>query len=167
MFFITIFLIGFTLVTSRFGIIDIHSYTVVTGSMRPKLPIGSVVFTIPAKNYEVGNIITFRRGNISVTHRIVDIKNGRYVTKGDANNAADPQMVVKENIVGRDFLIIPYLGKFTNFLKTIPGFILFLGIPILLHVFLEAKIIKEEWEREIEKKVLQKHQINSPYEQAV
>lgn len=145
-----------TLLSSRFAVLGLRSFTVVTGSMEPKVHVGSVVFTLPSKNYKVGQIITFNRGKISVTHRIIAVKNNQYQVKGDANNTADIGLVNKTSIIGRDFLIIPYLGKFTAFLKTIPGFAIFVFFPMLLYILLEARVIKKEWEKEIEKKVLKK-----------
>jgi len=157
----TIFLISLgvvclTLLSSRFAVLGFRSYTVVTGSMEPNVHTGSVVFTLPSKNYRVGDIITFNREKISVTHRIIAIKNGQYQTKGDANKIADVGLVNKVDVIGKDFLIIPYLGRFTGFLKTVPGFIIFIFIPTMIYILLEVRVIKKEWEKEIEKKVLNK-----------
>ena len=145
-----------TLLSSRFAVLGLRSYTVVTGSMEPKVHVGSVVFTLPSKIYKVGDILTFNRGKISVTHRIIAIKNGQYQTKGDANKIADVGLVNKANIIGKDFLIVPYLGRFTAFLKTVPGFILFIFVPMMIYILLEARVIKKEWEKQIEKRVLNK-----------
>lgn len=155
-FFIAVVVVCITLLSSRFAVLGLRSYTVVTGSMEPKVHVGSVVFTFPSKIYSVGQIITFNRGKISVTHRILAIKNGLYQTKGDANKTADPELVSKANVVGKDILIIPTLGRFIAFLKTIPGFLLFIFLPMLLYILLEARVIKKEWEKEIEKRVLKK-----------
>lgn len=152
-FFVVILAIIVTLLSAKFSVFGLRSYTVATGSMEPKLHVGSVVFTLPASQYHVGNIITFNRGDISITHRIYAIKNGAYITKGDANKTADTQPVVRSNIVGRDILILPYFGKFTSFLKTPLGFLLFIGFPILIYVLFEARLFKREWEKQIEQKV--------------
>lgn len=155
-FFGIVILVSLILLSSRVAIIGLRSFTVVTGSMEPKVHVGSVIFTLPTKIYKVGDVITFIRGNISVTHRIAGIKNGQYQTKGDANNSADTGLVYKSNIIGKDFLTIPYLGRFTNFLKTIPGFIIFVVLPSLIYIAFEIKSIKEELEKNIEKKLMSK-----------
>jgi signal peptidase len=152
-------LVSFLLLTSRTSILfGLRTFTVVTGSMQPAIKTGSLVFTLPEKNYTVGDIITFTRQNISVTHRIVDIKNDKYQTKGDANKAPDPGLVEKYEIIGKDVAIIPYAGHLTSFTKTLPGFILLIAIPTLLFIWFEGKTFKEEWEKEVEKKLMSKLQ---------
>lgn len=150
--------------TSRTSFLfGIRSYLVPTGSMVPTLPIGSVIFTMPEPSYHIGDIITFQRGNIDVTHRIIEIKNGEFQTKGDANKVPDIQYVLRGNIIGKDIIILPYLGRFVSYLKTIPGFIIFVAIPILLFIFSETLIIKNEWEKILEKRIITK--INEAQEQ--
>ena len=157
-------LVLFIFVTSRSPILfGIRSYVVVTGSMKPALPVGSMVFTAPKNVYEVGNIITFKRGNIAITHRIYDIKDGKIITKGDANNAPDSQVVLKSDIIGRDVAVVPFIGRFTGFIKTPLGFGLLLGIPTLLFVFFEAWQMKKEWEKIIEKRVKENIGVINPF----
>lgn len=147
----------FILVTSRTDfILGIRSFDVLTGSMEPEISTGSMVFTMDAADYQTGDIITFKRGNISITHRIFAVVNGQYQTKGDANKSPDPQLVKKADVIGRDFFIIPYLGKFTGFLKTLPGFLIFIVLPVLIFIGFEIWNIKEEYKKQIEKKVLAK-----------
>ncbi len=144
----------FIFVTSRSPILfGIRSYVVVTGSMTPALPIGSMVFTYPKATYNIGEIITFKRGNITITHRINDVKDGNYITKGDANSSTDTQIVSKSDIIGHDVAVVPFIGRLTGFIKTPIGFGLLLGIPTLLFVFFEAWQMKKEWEKIIEKRV--------------
>ena len=144
----------FIFVTSRSPIIfGIRSYVVVTGSMTPALPIGSMVFTYPKATYNVGEIITFKRGNITVTHRIYQIRDNQFITKGDANNSSDTQIVSKSEIIGHDVAVVPFIGRLTGFIKTPLGFGLLLGVPTLLFVFFEAWQMKKEWEKIIEKRV--------------
>lgn len=144
-------------------IMGIRSYVVVTGSMKPALPIGSMVFTSPKKLYSVGDIITFKRGNISVTHRIYEIRENQFLTKGDANNSPDSQLVSSSDIIGRDVAIVPFIGRLTGFIKTPLGFGLLLGIPTLLFVFFEAWQMKKEWEKIIEKRIREKLTVINPF----
>ena len=72
--------------------------TVVSGSMRPTLPLGSLVVVVPrdAAAVRVGDVITFSPPgeNRTVTHRVVDVQGSgtelRVHTRGDANPVADP-----------------------------------------------------------------------------
>lgn len=147
----------FIFVTSRSPMLfNIRSYVVMTGSMKPTLPVGSMVFTSPKPAYKVGDIITFQRGNITVTHRIHNIIDGHITTKGDANNTVDSQTITQSDIIGRDIIIIPFIGRVSGFIKTPLGFILLLGVPTLLFVAYEFWQIKKEFEKMVEKRVLDK-----------
>lgn len=79
-----------------------RAHSVLSGSMEPRLPVGSVAITerVRTTSLEVGDVITFREPDDPshlVTHRIVSIteKDGRlrYETQGDANDAKDPWIV--------------------------------------------------------------------------
>jgi signal peptidase len=92
-------------------------YTVLSGSMEPALKVGSLIVTVPAFSYKVGDIITYRPSlysKTSITHRISAIKNDgnviAYVTKGDANNAADSQPVLASMITGKTMFTVPHAG---------------------------------------------------------
>lgn len=150
-------LVLFIFLTSRTSaLFGVRSYTVMTGSMKPTLPVGSMVFTFPQSMYNVGDIITFKRGDITVTHRIAEISGESITTKGDANNSTDSQKVSLKNVVGKDVAVIPFIGRLSAFIKTPLGFFMLLGIPTLLFVILEALQIKKEWEKIIEKRILEK-----------
>jgi signal peptidase I len=151
----------FILITSRSPIIfGIRSFVVQTGSMEPKIHVASIVFTKPLLAYQTGDIITFNRGNITFTHRIAGIKNNQYQTKGDANNITDPQTVSKSKIIGKDFIIIPYIGRISEFLKTIPGYLIFIVLPILLFIAFELLRIKKEIEKQVEARIRKQFEHN-------
>jgi len=92
--------------------------TVLTGSMSPKLPVGSVVVERPVdpQTLKVGDIATYqqRDGNY-VTHRIVAIDNGggpiSLTCQGDANRSPDPTPVPATAIHGKVWFHVPYLGS--------------------------------------------------------
>lgn len=153
--FIIIPIILFILISSRSNILfGIRSYIVQTGSMKPVIPVGSIIFTKKANSYAVGQVITFTRNKLEITHRIISVVGGKFQTKGDANNTPDPQFVNKSDIQGEVFLMIPYLGLITMFIKTIPGFLLVIVLPNLVFISFEIWNIKEEYRKHIEKKIL-------------
>ncbi len=90
---------------------------VISGSMEPAIKTGSLAF-IDKKSAEVkeGDVITFRKGGVLVTHRIIEDTGTGYVTKGDNNDDADYGVVEEEQIEGKILFSIPGLGFF---LKTI------------------------------------------------
>lgn len=75
---------------------------VVTGSMAPTIQVGETIVIKKSFNYEVGDIITYKSfdGNI-ITHRIIDIDNDLYYTKGDFNNVEDKEPIKLGQIYGK------------------------------------------------------------------
>lgn len=151
--------VGLVLVTANSSLLfGVRSYVVQTGSMEPKIPVGSLIFSLPQKTYELGDIVLFNdKESRTVAHRVsqVLIKNGRiaYQTKGDANNSPDTVLQSEGFILGREFFLIPSIGKLGAIIKTVPGFILILGLPSLLFIIFELKNIKNEIEAQAEKRI--------------
>jgi signal peptidase len=69
----------------------------------------------------VGDIIQFKRDNILISHRIIDILEDTqgigYKTKGDNNSGADTELVRPEKIKGEVIYTIPKIGWPTLLLK--------------------------------------------------
>ena len=142
--------------SARLSLFGFRSFTVVTGSMEPNIHVGSVVITKTLNDYEFGEIITFKRKNLTVTHRLTGIKNGNYVTKGDKNKKPDAEFVKKTDVIGQVLIVIPYFGRIATFLKSVPGFILFVILPATIFIILELFNIKKELEKQIEAKYMKK-----------
>lgn len=135
-------------------------FTVISGSMEPALKIGSMIVSAPAKDYQIGDIVTF--GEISdtkvpATHRIHDIKivDGAlvYITKGDANKTPDGREVPQSEVFGKVLFSVPYLGYVLGFLRQPTGFILVIALPAALIIFGEGKKIFMELRRERKKTI--------------
>lgn len=96
-------------------------YTVLTGSMRPELPPGTLVVVRPVgmDDISVGDTITYQlrsREPAVVTHRVVGSgvrADGTAVltTRGDANQVADARPVRQEQVRGRVWYAVPHLGR--------------------------------------------------------
>lgn len=151
----------FTLLTSRVSVFGMQSFIVLTGSMQPTMPVGSVIYTLKQSDYTTKDIITFKTSdNNFISHRIVQtLPNTHFKTKGDANNIVDANLVNKSQIVGKAITVIPLLGYMIAFLKTIPGFVTLIVFPTLLYVGFELRVIKEEIEKEITRKILHRPQL--------
>jgi signal peptidase I len=125
-------------------------FTVQSGSMEPHVKLGSLIFVKRADNYQVRDVITFKvPGNKNtVTHRIEEIKTTEsglsFVTKGDANEEADTEETNQSNVVGKVFLMIPYVGYPIGYAKTQLGFILLVIIPSVIIIYDELRKIAEE-----------------------
>lgn len=130
-----------------------HLYSVMSGSMAPKIKTGTLIVVTPINDYNQNDIITFRptdakKNNETVTHRIFEVRenNGAetFITKGDANNAPDSDEITKNRIIGKYLLGVPILGFVVGYVKTLPGLILLVIIPATVIVLEESKkIIKE------------------------
>lgn len=138
-------------------------YSVMSGSMEPKIKSGSIILVRKLNTYKINDVITFQQpeGKIT-THRIVNIEESDgssvYRVKGDANDTADPYQVTPAFVLGKTLFSVPGLGYLLNFLKTPLGVTIFLVIPGTIIIYEEfRKIIneikKQKAERE-EKKIV-------------
>lgn len=95
--------------------------TMLTGSMRPAYPPGSVLVVTPQSvdDLAAGQVITFHaplEDRRVVTHRVVSVdRTGPrpvMITKGDANAGVDPwQATVTEDTVWRVRFVVPVVGR--------------------------------------------------------
>lgn len=125
-----------------------------SGSMEPAIPTGALVVVRPQSSYAVGDVITFgpdTKQKIPTTHRIIEIRSEGIVTKGDANEEADTQLVARGEVIGKVLLSVPYAGFVLDFARQPLGFLLLIGIPAglvilqeLVNIFLE---VRKLWKR--------------------
>lgn len=94
---------------------DYQVYHVVSGSMTPEIPIGSIVYVKPTEPESVqhNDIIAFQSGDSVITHRVVTnhIVEGEFTTKGDANPVEDEKRVNYNELIGKVERYYPYLGE--------------------------------------------------------
>lgn len=90
-------------------------YHVISGSMEPTLPVGSLIYVeiLTPEEIQAEDIIAFRSEGTVITHRVLRNRmvEGEFVTKGDANAAADMNTVLYEELIGRVKYHIPVLGS--------------------------------------------------------
>lgn len=95
---------------------------VISGSMEPAIPVGSMVMVreVNPKELVTGDVITYKMGGTNVTHRIAEInaEKEQIVTKGDANDSQDVNPVAFQNVVGKIWFHVPYLGYLSVYSKT-------------------------------------------------
>ncbi|WP_181784056.1 signal peptidase I [Pseudonocardia pini] len=126
------------------------SLTVLTGSMEPTLPVGSVVVLKPidAAQVKPGDVLNFTDREAAsgrtrvVTHRVVEVLPGPgFVTRGDANPANDPEPVAAQDVHGVLWYDVPYVGTIRERLTT-PAGLAILGGVVLLGVALALLVPK-------------------------
>lgn len=123
-------------------------YIVLSGSMEPTFGAGSLVFVRPTSPEMIkeSDIITFGgqgKQSALTTHRVMQIEKDAagkisFVTKGDANDVLDPNPVPATRLVGKVNLAIPYMGTLMDFARTKYGLLVFVIIPGLLLITMEA-----------------------------
>ena len=94
-----------------------HIYTVVSGSMAPAIPTGSLVYIkeLPAEDIKKKDVIAFYSAMDTtsiITHRVVSNSTnmGEFITKGDANDEKDMKPIPYENYIGKVVLSVPVVG---------------------------------------------------------
>ena len=112
-------------------IFGLQVYGVLTGSMEPTYPTGSLIYVkrVDQSELRVNDVITFSISpNVIATHRIVELvpdENNpsiiRYRTKGDANNNVDASLVSANNIIGKVQFAVPKLGNLASYIQQPPG----------------------------------------------
>ena len=101
-------------------VLGIRSYIVLSGSMEPAIPTGSVCFVNTCVNYEdvkEGDVIAFFHGGGMVTHRVLQVTEQGLETKGDANGRSDGITTGPDNFHGKTIFHIPYVGYMVEFCK--------------------------------------------------
>ena len=129
-------------------------YTVISGSMEPEIPVGSLVYVegIAPEDVQENDVIAFyggRDANAIITHRVVEnrIIMGEFITKGDANQTNDMNPVQYENLLGRVEWSVPEVGVIAQMLTGIEGKIAagsLIGLAVILHVIAAVLEKKEE-----------------------
>ena len=101
-------------------------YTILTSSMEPGLPPGTLVVVKPIDPDEIvmGTVLTYQLESgepTVVTHRVVAIQGEtvadgerQFITKGDANSAADEKPVKEVQIRGAVWYSVPWIGWINN-----------------------------------------------------
>ena len=89
-------------------------YDVLSGSMEPEIPVGSVIYVekVDPSEVDVDDVIAFYDGESVIAHRVVTNRTslGEFVTKGDANDVEDFDPIPYDALIGRVALHLPLLG---------------------------------------------------------
>lgn len=140
------------------------AYIITTDSMKPSINKEDVVIVKKEKEdkFNIGDVITFKKDNKVITHRITNIEeqDGKkiYTTKGDNNNLEDHEKIDYSIIEGKNILTIPKLGYVVNILE---NQIVFLFIVLMLLILIFFKIRKQEkMENRREKKKIEQERRN-------
>ncbi len=152
------------------GLWGYRAFVVSSGSMTPSLPISSLIIVKAQTNYQKDDIITFYtadsngiRQPLPTTHRVYAVQEGTnlgYQTKGDANNIPDPVINPANAVIGKLVFFIPYLGKFTDFIRSRNGLIFLIIIPGTILAYQEFLNLRSETQKIWEKRKTKKNKIS-------
>ena len=133
-------------------VLGYQAYTVISGSMEPSIPVGSLVYVkgVEPEVVESNAVIAFYGGHdadVIVTHRVVEnqVSNRTFVTKGDANATKDMNPVSYVQFIGCVELSVPYVGMVAQFLTDLNGKIAagsLIVLAVVLHML--AAVIEKK-----------------------
>jgi signal peptidase len=124
------------------------SYVVLSGSMSPTIHAGDVVISrhVETTAIEAGDVIVFEDGSVSpsdrTTHRVVNVIHRDdgvfFETKGDGNENPHANLVPADDVIGRVWFHVPYIGHLMMFARSRMGLLSLVIVPCLLLVVTEA-----------------------------
>lgn len=129
----------------------IQVYSVISGSMEPEYPVGSLIYVkkVDPSEIKVDDVITYvLPSETPSTHRVVRIDEEKqlFYTKGDANETEDGAPVHFKNLIGTPVFKIPYLGYVAYYIQHPPGMYIAIaaGTILLILVFLPDLFKKDK-----------------------
>ncbi len=149
-------LLSMTDLRDRLGWIPFAAVSAEDDTMAPEINRGDmvIVYEAPYASLKVGDDVTFIGTDGLVTHRIVGVKNGEYVTHGVANKSYDHYTVTEKHYCGHAILVVPLAGYVLSALCSpvmlaalcALAVIVFVGIPFVAHLYGRKKAEKTEKE---------------------
>ncbi|MBQ7140905.1 MAG: signal peptidase I [Bacilli bacterium] len=127
---------------------------VISGSMEPTLKVGGILYyeKIDIDEFNEGDILVYQTKDHIISHRIVDIIEDDFITKGDKNNSVDNNLVNINQILGKGTnWSIPLIGYYADYIYG-HKYILYISLGIII-VDLCNDVYKEH-----KKKVGKKHE---------
>ena len=105
-------------------------FEILTGSMEDEINIDDYVFVKVTDDVKKDDIISYKKGNDIITHRIIKIDDKEIITRGDANNI-DDDPIEKDQVIGK----VVHVGRnFGKYIKIITE-------PIVLITFFATLVL--------------------------
>ncbi len=118
-------------------IIGIKPFIMITGSMEPTIPVGSICFIDTKYSYQLlekEDIIMYQAVNQKIIHRIVEKRDGIYKTKGDAKEKIDVVDITPSIYLGKYIFSIKKVGFLTSRIDNSKEKIIFLVVIISIYI---------------------------------
>lgn len=139
------------------SIFGFRFYDVLTPSMTPEIPVGSMVIVkmIEPSELKVGDIVTYSTsidGSTVLTHRVSRVMGSgdtlSFMTKGDANLVEDMNPVYPSQVIGRVNLVVPYLGSVMTYIQANLTLVILSIIALIIILELISYLVKSRKSRE-------------------
>lgn len=138
-------------------LMGIEAYIVLSGSMEPELKTGSLAFVdtkVKAEDIRIKDIIAFKTDEKTrITHRVIEISETCFITKGDANETEDISPIPFASYEGKTLGSSYLLGIVCSFINSSKGKILLMTlftIELIWSIYLN-KALKNKEENQNEK----------------
>lgn len=118
-----------------------YVFNVASGSMEENIHMGDYIIVKKTNNVKVDDIVTYQKDNYFITHRIIRIDGDKVVTKGDANNLEDNE-ILKKDIVGKFLYKSKLIECLIKYRFPIIGFIVL--TYLVSYIFEKESKVKEE-----------------------
>jgi signal peptidase I len=122
------------LLTAAVLLMPYQLYAVRTGSMEPTFGPRDLVIVREGAT-QIGQPVTFSHNGDIVTHRALSADaQGALTTQGDANETPDPWAVPQADVIGGVATVVPGVGYWLVYFKTLPGLgsLFFTGVALCL-----------------------------------
>ena len=107
---------------------------IMSGSMEPILKVGGILYyeEIDLNDFKDGDILVYQTKEHIISHRIVDVIDDSFITKGDANNTFDSNLVNGNQVLGRGTnWSIPYIGYYADFIYN-HKYLLYISLGLII-----------------------------------
>ena len=129
---LTIFMVTVIVLMSLGFVDDIRLYRIVSPSMEPLIPVGSLVVVSRSEPVGIGDIVAYRLDVIgrsyTLVHRVVDVKDGYYTIRADVDPTSAGETLEAGKIIGKVVLAIPFLGYIAGVVAVLPAMILLIPL---------------------------------------
>ena len=102
--------------------------------MEPTLKVGGILYyeKIDLNDFKEGDILVYELNEHTISHRIVDITDNGFLTKGDNNNSIDTYEVENMQVIGKGTnWSIPYIGYYAYFVYN-HKYLLFISVGVII-----------------------------------
>lgn len=125
-------------------------YIMVTGtSMEPTFYTGDLVITRRQDEYRPGDVAAYRTSSGNIIHRIIEERaDGRFVLLGDNKNLPDPAFPSSDEVIGKQWFLVPNGGDALNFMRQPVPFAVLLG-GVTLVMFSKRKRLSQFVQRRL------------------